>query len=69
MGKSIPQQESYSTKTTKKGNLDFATLWNRTNVKIANELQRTMKAEKEKQEAAKLAVVKKQPSSYSNTTL
>ncbi len=46
MPKIIPEGDSYIAKTTKKENQEFADLWNKKNVKIASELQKTMNAEK-----------------------
>jgi hypothetical protein len=46
MGKLITREDEYSTKITKKDNLEFADLWNKTNVKIANAVQRATNASK-----------------------
>lgn len=46
MAKSTSQEDAYSAKTLKKGNLEFANLWNKTNVRIASELQKTTNASK-----------------------
>jgi hypothetical protein len=59
MGKSIPQWDNYSIRTTKKANLEFSILWNKTNASIARELQRTMNADKAKKATAAATGAKK----------
>lgn len=56
MEKMISQEESYQAKATKKDNLEFADLWNKKNIKIANELHRTMNADKGKMTNAAIQI-------------